>query len=356
MASYIHEIIDHHFLKSEDEIMSRHLSSGKEKKIFLFILLVAALLALFWLYVYPEISKTTSKRVDKTKPELKPEVIVNKIVSAPEPEKPSAGVQMQIQKAISDILDPKDKDAVLANEDKIAEATGHEKPSTPVPAVAKTAPEDNAPSSTQLKKTEATPTPLENKVQIEPTPLEKMNVIDKKVGIAKPSTPKPAAVEAAAEPGTQFRTRKAGHPYTIQISANRKKDSTQTDFHRLAEKGLSPYLIQLDLGEQGVWWNLCTGHYKSWTDAKTAKKNHGFQSAVIKKYPYANLIGEFASTKDLAVTYRFLEKSGFLPYIVQRANNSFLLCVGDFTFDEGAARRSQEKLKKIDIESRVGKR
>jgi hypothetical protein len=153
-----------------------------------------------------------------------------------------------------------------------------------------------------------------------------------------------------------YREREPFHPYSLRISSNRLKKTAQNHYNYYKSKGLSPFFVKLDLGKNGVWWNLHVGHYKALYEVKKAKKVNKLHDALIKKMQYANLIGEFSSEKEMAIQYRPLEKLGYYPYIIRGEKNTILLFVGDFFRYKGAAERNQKRLKVEDIQSRFVKR
>jgi len=171
-----------------------------------------------------------------------------------------------------------------------------------------------------------------------------------------PTKSKVAKKPASEDMDMAYRERKPFHPYSLRISSNRLKKTAQSHYNYYKNKGLSPFFVRLDLGQNGVWWNLHVGHYKTQDEAEKVKKANKLRDALIKKMSYANLIGEFTSKKEMEVQFQSLEKSGYYPYIIRGHKNTILLFVGDFFEQKGAAERNQKRLTAEGIKSRFVKR
>lgn len=296
------------------------------KKILSIILVGCLVLAVLWIFVF----KKGSQKEKTFKPSTK--IVRKKIsdmpkVQKPAPEQPSQTIKIEPAVAPETKISPQVADKTAekpAPEDKVSEK----------PAV--------------VIKTFKKPV-IEEKAAEKPAPEPK---------IAKKLPPKVKATKKSApvDLDMAYREREPFHPYSLRVSSNRLKKNAQKQYNYYQGKGLSPFFVKLDLGKNGVWWNLHVGHYKVQAEAEKAKKANKLHDALIRKMPYANLIGEFSSKKEMGDQFRRLETLGYYPYIIIGPKNTIRLLVGDFFEHKGAAERNQKRLKADGIQSRFVKR
>ena len=72
------------------------------------------------------------------------------------------------------------------------------------------------------------------------------------------------------------------------------------------------------------------------------KKIHHLSDAIVKKTPYANLVGSFSTEDEVKDSVKRLKDSGYSPYVIKRAENKFQVLVGAFITREGAEKQKQE--------------
>jgi hypothetical protein len=142
------------------------------------------------------------------------------------------------------------------------------------------------------------------------------------------------------------------HPYTLRLSCLRSKKNAQKALLFYKRNNLSPYLVKADAGKRGVWWIIYMGHYKTEEEAKIAKEHFNILDSIVRKTPYANLIGDFYSHSEMAAIIQRLEKLGYCPYFVRAKKGIFRLFAGAFVTREGAAEQ-REDLKAKGIQSQI---
>lgn len=142
------------------------------------------------------------------------------------------------------------------------------------------------------------------------------------------------------------------YPYTLKLSCFRSHKEVRKAVSYYKNRGLSPCFVKVDKGENGVWRIIYTGNYKTREDAGRAKEELKLTDSIIKKIPYANLIGIFTHEIDMTDMLRRLEDLGYFPYVIKGAENSFRLFVGAFITREGAEDQKLE-LQADGIESQV---
>ena len=152
------------------------------------------------------------------------------------------------------------------------------------------------------------------------------------------------------KPSTQ-KTEKTGHsqnsppplPYTLQLSSCRKLKSAQNSMNDYRKSELDVYLAKIQLsGKGGTWWRVFTGQYQTLKDAQEKKRELGLSEAIVKKTPYANLIGEYTSLDELRIEQERLTALGLYSYINETPNDTYRLLVGAYTRKAQAEKQALE--------------
>lgn len=125
-------------------------------------------------------------------------------------------------------------------------------------------------------------------------------------------------------------------PYSIMLASCRRPDSAQAVMQKIRRKGLSPYVVRVDLGQKGIWWRVFEGKYSSATEASDIRSQYKLSESLVKKTPYAIQIGAYASQQDADAEVRRLEKLKHSPYFVPAKKNKQRLLVGAFASKKGA--------------------
>jgi cell division septation protein DedD len=131
------------------------------------------------------------------------------------------------------------------------------------------------------------------------------------------------------------------HPYSLMLSSCRLIENAQKVVADYRNKGLSPFIVKVELGKGQVWWRIMAGCYETREEAVKAKEQYGLKDALIKKTPYTNLIGTFSSKENARYEARRLEKLGYSPYPIT-GEKSLRLLVGAFETREGAQKQNVE--------------
>jgi hypothetical protein len=148
---------------------------------------------------------------------------------------------------------------------------------------------------------------------------------------------------------------KSYHPYSIMLSSVRLPQSARKVVADYQKVGLAPYVVKVEFGSGDVWLRVLEGHYTTRKEALKVKAQHQLSGAIVKKTPYTNLVGTFASEKEMTDTLARLSELGYSPYVLKRAENTFQLLVGAFITKEGA-QKQQAELQSKGIQNEVVKR
>lgn len=167
----------------------------------------------------------------------------------------------------------------------------------------------------------------------------------------------PAALQAPGEPpvaGPEISAKPAGKimpdipppvasfPYSIKLIYFRTLREARDSLPGFAAKGLSPYWVKVNLGDQGTWYRVFAGHFKNVQEAETLINEKQLQGAVVKQTGYTTLIDSAFSEDELRDQMTSLSQSGFSPYVIKDNAGVFRLYVGAFYTQKGARDQQSE--------------
>ncbi|MGD9057619.1 MAG: SPOR domain-containing protein [Desulfobacterales bacterium] len=195
-----------------------------------------------------------------------------------------------------------------------------------IPAVAekKTAPIAPEVSSSTDKAQQQQPAAADKPVEPPQPPV-------KKVAALQP----PAKKVAALQPDSHY-------PYSIMLSSCRLPQSARKIVSDYKKAGLMPYVVKVRFESGDEWLRVLTGHYQTRREAILAKKEHQLSSALIKRTPYANLIGTYAALDEMQADLQQIKKLGYSPYFLKTPTGQLKLLVGAFVTKEGAQNQQAE--------------
>lgn len=165
----------------------------------------------------------------------------------------------------------------------------------------------------------------------------------------KPSKPLSGQKTAASV------TQESYHPYSIMLSSCKLPQSAHKIVSDYQKAGLAPYVVKVKFDNGDEWLRVLAGHYKTRREALKVKEEQQLSGAIIKKTPYANLIGTFITEKVMQAESNRLRKSGYSPYFLKTQNGQYKLVVGAFVTKKGAENQRKE-LQAKGIQTQVIKR
>ena len=135
-------------------------------------------------------------------------------------------------------------------------------------------------------------------------------------------------------------------PYTLQLSSCRNLKSAQSLTNDFRKSDLDVYFAKIYLGKKGgTWWRVFTGQYQTLEDARDKKRELGLSEAIIKKTPYANMIGEYASMDELRIEQERIAALGLSSYVNETPNKTYRLLIGAYT------RKAQAEQQALELKS-----
>jgi cell division protein FtsN len=161
------------------------------------------------------------------------------------------------------------------------------------------------------------------------------------------STP---AIEKPTPPETMV-----PYPFSLQIGSYRTLKRADTAITIYRKKGLSPYWVKVDLGENGTWFRVFVGNFRYKENAKKYRLEHNISGSLIKRIAYANLIGIYLVEEQFEDEMSVLEKKGYFPYVIKDELEKYRLYVGAF-FTKAGVEKQHAKLFDQGILSEIVKR
>ena len=164
---------------------------------------------------------------------------------------------------------------------------------------------------------------------------------------AKKSAPEsapPEPVSQSAAPRTESSAGKPeSHlPYSILLSSCRLPQSARKIVTDHQKTGLAPYVVKVQYENGDVWLRVLAGHYPTRNAALEVKKIHHLSNAIVRKTPYANLVGSFSAEDETKSSLKRLKGLGYSPYVLKRAEKRFQVVVGAFITRKGAEQQKSE--------------
>jgi cell division septation protein DedD len=158
-------------------------------------------------------------------------------------------------------------------------------------------------------------------------------------------SPAPAPTAKAEPPKTGLKVLAAArgaYPFSILLSSCKEKPSALAAAAKFRKNGLTPYIVETDLGGRGLWWRILSGYYRTLEEASQARKALRIPDAVVVKTPYANLIGQYGSENDALLAAAQVTTKEVFPYVLRAPGNSFQLIAGAFPSQQAADKHQRE--------------
>jgi capsular exopolysaccharide synthesis family protein len=145
------------------------------------------------------------------------------------------------------------------------------------------------------------------------------------------------------------------YQYSLRLGSFRTPEKAKKAISIYSQRGLSPYWVEVDLQQMGVWYRVYTGHFLESEQAQRFQQEHELQAATILKTAYANLIGVYRSSDELEEKILSLKKLGYSPYGIEDQGGKTRLFVGAFITRAGAE-RGFNSLQSHNIQNQVVRR
>jgi cell division septation protein DedD len=192
---------------------------------------------------------------------------------------------------------------------------------------------------------EQTPEPIQPQVEIEIPAVAEKKTAPVTPGVsssAEIAQQQPATAEKKMEPQQPKAEKVAAlepeppHPYSIMLSSCRLPQSARKVVSDYKKAGLTPYVVKVKFRSGDEWLRVLTGHYQTRREAIQAKAEHQLSNAIVKRTPYTNLIGTYASPDEMQTDLQQIKNLGYSPYFLKSPTGQLKLLVGAFVNKEGA--------------------
>ena len=114
----------------------------------------------------------------------------------------------------------------------------------------------------------------------------KQAIEDLKLGLQKENPTVEQTERKNSKPDTL--TGKTSRPYSILLSSCQKQESVQKVLSEYKLTDLEPYVVKVDLGENGIWWRIFAGHYETREKAIRGINRLGLTDKIVLKESSAN--------------------------------------------------------------------
>jgi len=142
--------------------------------------------------------------------------------------------------------------------------------------------------------------------------------------------------EAKEKPLEAFSRKPIRFPYSVMTGSFRTFQLVTKQICFLKKQDLEPWWTRVDLGERGIWFRVCVGHFRSARKARDFKKTCNLKASKVIKTAYTNKIGDFNSKEEIEKQMRSLRKAGYSPYIIEDPQEGLRLLIGAYVTEQGA--------------------
>jgi hypothetical protein len=226
------------------------------------------------------------------------------------------------------------------------------KPSTPVAKET----QRSAPRQSYRRVVKQTPKPVPKQPYIPAAEQPQKQAVEVSRPPAVKEPPKVVAhtnkPEVPAKAGTLPAKPPVSYPYSIYLGSYGSIERAEKAVSMYVKKGLSPYWVEVDLGEKGVWFRIFSGYFSNKEEAEAYIKKMQIADASPKHTAYANLIGVFQSQYELNRKKVTLSNLGYSPYVISGINGESLLYAGAF-YQKARAEKQHIRLASNGIQNRV---
>lgn len=147
------------------------------------------------------------------------------------------------------------------------------------------------------------------------------------------------------------------YPYTIQVSSDRKKESSYRIAMGLRKQGDLAFTSHAHIPRKGNWYRVFIGFYGTLEEAQKAAskwKRGKFPDAWVVRLPYTVQVGLYDEIQKIEKLEADLQKKGYISYRIPdpQDNGKIRLLIGAFKAEKETAKLSA-KLKEEGFESKV---
>jgi HD-GYP domain-containing protein (c-di-GMP phosphodiesterase class II)/cell division septation protein DedD len=183
---------------------------------------------------------------------------------------------------------------------------------------------------------------------------EKTTDLKDEEALPQPASPSFQALTEKVETAQAYASASRA-PFSILLGSYRSAALAERAMTQYRAGGINPYRVKVDLGRIGIWHRIFFGQYPSFSEAQKAADRIPIKEAVVKRTPFAALVGSYPNSEKAAAELYRLQSLGYSPYLIEQENGGFHLWVGAFYTRQGAEEQTAELLAQ-GVKSRVVER
>jgi len=131
-------------------------------------------------------------------------------------------------------------------------------------------------------------------------------------------------------------------PYSVLLETFDNLDNAKKGIALYAGKGISAYVVKVDLGTAGIKYRLFCGSFATEGAARGFIGARSLRGKLIKHTPFTAVVGKFNDHQGLSEAMEKAKATGAFPYVLGPATGTFHLAVGAFYTREGADNQCRE--------------
>ncbi len=132
------------------------------------------------------------------------------------------------------------------------------------------------------------------------------------------------------------------YPFSILLETFSEEPIAELAIPYYQKKGISAYLVKVDLGEKGIQYRLFTGVFATAAEAQQFLDQKQLTDKPIKPTVYSARIGSFQDKDQLANAYIKTIRTGVVPYILGTQEGIYQLYAGAFYTFIGATAQCRD--------------
>ena len=126
------------------------------------------------------------------------------------------------------------------------------------------------------------------------------------------------------------------YPYSVMTGSFKTLERADRHISHLKDKGFEAFWTKVNLGEQGIWFRVCVGHFETQRATEEFEESSGFKEGKIVRTAYANKIANFASKDEAQKTVASLRNAGHSPYVLRDPQEGYRVLIGAHVAKESA--------------------
>ena len=134
-------------------------------------------------------------------------------------------------------------------------------------------------------------------------------------------------------------------PYILLLGSFRTLSNVKSAASSCQKKGIGAHWNHIDLENDGIWYRMFTGGFRTIAEARQYKKNNGLGESIIISAPWTVSVGLSNSFEDLDAVRSVLRDNQYDFYSESFEDDGARIMIGAYKTQAGAERLAQEVAK-----------